>query len=79
MNRYKIKFEAICPVNNDVIEYSLTIESARMIEVERIKEAVNDLRRGFHEQFANTLHEKFGGKQFMTAVHGGVTIETERG
>jgi len=79
VNRYKIKFHAICPVNGDSIEYSMTIESSKMIQVERIKEAVDLCTNGFHEAFADELHSKFGGKQFISAVHGGVFIETERG
>lgn len=79
MNKYKIKFQAICPVNEDVIEYSLTIESIQMIEVERITDAIANCKRGFHELFADFLHQKFGGYQIMTAFHGGVLIETTRG
>jgi len=79
VNRYKIKFNAICPVNGDAIEYSLTIESSKMIPAENIKEAVDECTNGFHEAFADELHAKFGGKQFMTAIHGCVLIETERG
>ena len=79
MNRYKINFNAICPVNDDAIEYALVIESSRMIAAERIMEAVSLCNKGFHEEFADTLHRKFGGKQFLVATHGEVTIETERG
>lgn len=79
MNRYKVKFHATCPVNGDAIEYSLTIESSKMIEAERIMEIVSGCKSGFHEAFADLFHQKFGGKQFMTATHGAVMIETERG
>lgn len=79
MNRYKIKFHATCPVNGDAIEYSLTIESSKMIPAESIKEAVDQCANGFHEAFADELHAKFGGRQFISAIHGGVLIETERG
>lgn len=79
MNRYKINFSAICPVNEDAIEYLLVIESSRMIAAERIMEAVSMCSKGFHEEFADTLHRKFGGRQFLVATHGEVTIETERG
>ena len=79
MNRYKVKFQATCPVNGDAIEYSLTIESSKMIQAERIMEAIAECEQGFHEAFADSLHKKFGGKQFITAIHGGVMIETERG
>jgi hypothetical protein len=79
VNTYKIKFNAICPVNEDEIQYFLTIKTSKMIQVEAIKEFTDRLSRGFHEKFADMLHGKFGGYQLMTAIHGGVTIETERG
>lgn len=79
MNRYKVKFNAVCPVNGDSIEYSLMIESSKMIEAERIMEVVSNFVSGFHEVFADALHKTFGGKHFMTAIHSGVLIETERG
>ncbi len=79
MNRYKVKFNAVCPVNGDSIEYSLMIESSKMIEAERIMEVVSGFGSGFHEVFADALHKTFGGKHFMTAIHSGVLIETERG
>jgi hypothetical protein len=79
MNTYKLKFHAICPVNKDVIEYFLTIKTSKMVEVEQIKEVTDQLLEGFHESFADVLHGRFGGYQFMTAIHGGVLIETERG
>lgn len=79
MNRYSIKFQSECPVNGDCIEYSLTIESENLIQVEKIKDEIKSYTRGFHETFADKLYEKFGGKQFMVAIHGGVKIETERG
>jgi hypothetical protein len=79
MNRYKIKFMSICPVNQDKIEYSLEINSVDTIMVETLWDVVDGFKKGFHEEFADVLHAKFGGKQFMSAVHGGVLIETERG
>jgi hypothetical protein len=50
-----------------------------MIRVEAILEAVNGFGSGFHEDIADVLYKKFGGRQLMVAVHGGVIIETERG
>ena len=79
MNRYKIKFMSYCPVNEDKIEYLLEINSVDTIMVESLWDAVDKLRKGFHEEFADILHARFGGKQIMTAAHGGVLIETERG
>jgi hypothetical protein len=79
MNKYKVKFQATCPVNGDSIEYSLQISIDRMIRVEALLEAVNGFGSGFHEEIANVLHKKFGGRQLIIAIHGGVIIETERG
>jgi hypothetical protein len=79
MNRYKIKFTSVCPVNQDRIEYSLEINSADTIMVETLLDVVDKFEKGFHEEFADVLHAKFGGRQLMSAVHGGVLIETERG
>ena len=79
MNRYKTKFKAKCPNNGDTIEYSLVIESFEMIQVETIIAFLHDFENGYHESFANKLQDKFGGFQRLTAIHGVVTIETERG
>lgn len=79
MNKYKVKFQATCPANGDAIDYSLQISIDQMIRVEAILEAVNGFGSGFHEDIADVLYKKFGGRQLMVAVHGGVIIETERG
>jgi hypothetical protein len=79
MNKYKVKFQATCPANGDAIDYSLQISIDRMIRVEALIEAVNGFESGFHEDIADLLYKKFGGRQLMVAVHGGVIIETERG
>lgn len=79
MNRYKTKFKAKCPNNGDTIEYSLMIESFEMIQVEAITAFLHEFEDGYHESFADKLQDKFGGFQRLTAIHGNVTIETERG
>lgn len=79
MNKYKVKFQATCPVNGDAIEYSLEISRGQMIKVESLLEVVGEFTSGFHEDFADLLHKKFGGRQLMVAIHGGVVVETERG
>lgn len=79
MNRYKTKFKAKCPNNGDIIEYSLSIESCEMIQVEQIIAFLHGFVDGYHESFADQLQKKFGGRQFLTAIHGSVLIETERG
>lgn len=79
MNRYKTKFKAKCPNNGDIIEYSLIIESCKMIQVEHITSFLHEFNDGYHENFADYLQDKFGGFQRLTAIHGDVIIETERG
>lgn len=78
-NTYRAEFFARCPNNGARIHYTLTIETHEVIEVERINDAVDDYRRGFHEQIADALHRRLGGLQRLVAHHHGVDIETTRG
>lgn len=79
MNKYSRIFVATCPNNSESIIYDLTIETAdRMIQVEHIVTATNLIKRGFHEQIADELHRRFGGRQVLRAHHHGVDIETVR-
>lgn len=77
MNIYRQPFRATCPKNGRSVDYMLTIESPRMIMVEDIQEIVAKLA-GFHEDFADTLWEHFGGRQILTAHHHGTDVETVR-
>lgn len=77
MNVYRQQFRATCPTNGRSVDYVLTIESPRMILVEDIQEATVELT-GYHEDFANLLWQKFGGKQTLTAHHHGTDVETIR-
>lgn len=80
MNRYSRIFVAACPNNGESIIYSLTIETKeRMIQVEHIVTATALIKQGFHEQIADELHRRFGGRQTLQAHHHGVDIETVRG
>jgi hypothetical protein len=77
MNIYRQKFTAVCPNNERVVDYLLTIRSRKVIMVEEIQTAVCDLR-GYHEEFADKLFARFGGQQVISAHHHGTDIETER-
>jgi hypothetical protein len=77
-NIYEHYFSAKCPVNGDMIDYHLTIESSEMIEVEKIVDATDDLQEGYHEIFADQLIALLGGFQIITAHHHGVDIKTMR-
>lgn len=80
MNKYSRIFVAACPNNGEAIIYDLTIEvpAECMIQVEHIVTATALIKRGFHEQIADELHRRFGGRQVLRAHHHGVDIETVR-
>jgi hypothetical protein len=77
MNIYTQRFRATCPNNGRSVDYMLTVESPRMIMVEDIQAAVSELK-GYHEDFADVLWERFGGRQTLTAHHHGTDVETVR-
>lgn len=79
MNKYKVTFTALCPVNDKKITYNLEIKSDAMIMVEELLAFVRQIGKGFHEVIADSLIERFGGQQRLYAYHHGVFIETERG
>lgn len=79
MNIYRRTFVASCPNNGESIIYNLIIETTdRMIQVEHIVTATLLIKRGYHEQIADELHRRFGGRQVLRAHHHGVDIETIR-
>ena len=78
INTYKHTFVAECPNNAQAIVYSLEIVTDKTVMVEHILTACSLLRRGYHEDIADQLHERFGGTQVITANHHGVQIETRR-
>jgi len=79
LNRYSHKFVSTCPNNGAQIIYQLEIETdGRMIQVEHIVTATQLLKQGYHEQIADELHRRFGGRQILRAHHHGVDIETVR-
>jgi hypothetical protein len=78
MNKYSTKFISLCPVNNKPIIYSLEIKHLDKIFVEEILEEINKFTSLFHEEIADELFLKFGGKQTLIAYHHGVSIQTKR-
>lgn len=78
MNRYRHRFTCTCPNNGVRVEYVLEVETAGMIMVEAIVEACR-VEKAFHEDLADQLHAKLGGRQVLRAHHHGVDIETVRG
>lgn len=80
MNIYTRQFVANCPNNGHAIIYTLRIETVdRMIYAEHIVTATSLIKEGFHEQIADDLYARFGGRQTLHAHHHGVDISTVRG
>lgn len=79
MNIYRYTFKAKCPNNDQRIAYELTLESPTMVMVEKITGCCDELVSGFHEDLADLLLLKLGGKQTIRAHHHGVDVETVRG
>jgi len=79
VNIYRYQFTAACPSNGEQIVYSLEIHSCARVMVEHIKTACALHKRGYHEDIADDLHQRFGGLQIISANHHGVAIESRRG
>ena len=80
MNQYRALFTATCPVNEQPICYTLTVEvpDAVVLRAEDILAAIDAQRRGLHEDIADHLWVALGGKQTLLAEHHGVFITTVR-
>jgi hypothetical protein len=80
MNTYTYNFTIVCPNNEMVIRYALTIKAHQTIMVEKIIRAVKKLPyRGYHEDVADQLARLLPGVHTLRAHHHGVGIETVRG
>lgn len=79
MNSYTIEFFATCPNNGVRIKYRLCIETTEIFSVEGLIDTVQAIDEGYHEEIADQMLSRFGGKQRMIADHHGVIIETTRG
>lgn len=78
MNIYTTEFFCKCPTNFVRIKYELEIQTTDVIFVESIMEFLDKIDNQYHENIADLLLEKFGGKQQLFACHHGVFIKTER-
>jgi hypothetical protein len=76
---YQHEFVSVCPNNGKSILYRLEILSSKMIPVEHIVTACALIKKGFHEDIAKELHERFGQRQTLRAHHHGVDIQTAVG
>ena len=80
MNTYTTSWFCKCPVNGIRILYTAKIETTEIIAVEELLAHIDQYYKdGFQELIATDLHEKFGGKQTITADHHSVIITTTRG
>jgi hypothetical protein len=79
VNTYSYTFAALCPANDETIIYSLEIKHLERVLVERIKTACALHKRGYQEDIAAALHQRFGGCLRLDATHHGVHIETRLG
>lgn len=78
MNTYSTEFFCKCPTNNVRIKYEFEIKTTSIIFVEEILDYVDNFQNQYHENMADLLLEKFGGKQILVAYHHGVVIKTDR-
>lgn len=78
MNIYKHKFYSSCPVNGQIIAYTLEIRTESRVMVEHIVTRCALNKSGYHETIADDLASAFPGKHILKAHHHGVDIETLR-
>lgn len=76
MNTYRYTFAAACPGNGEQIIYSLELRHKDMVRVEHIKTVCALIKCGYQEDIAADLHQRFGGRLTLRAMHHGVDIET---
>lgn len=79
-NKYRIGFQARCPSDGLLIDYSLEITTTgRVILAEDLQDWANSQSGpSYHENLADRAWLCFGGFHRMTAIHQGVAIETIR-
>jgi hypothetical protein len=79
MNHYEYTFPASCPSDPDqIVEYTLIIESHEMIMAEAIVEACKFERPMYQEDIANHLGKMFPGRVSVHGEHVGVEISSYR-
>lgn len=78
VNTYRHTFAAVCPSDGETILYRLELRSNAIIHVEHIKSATALVKKGWHEQIADSLAESLGGDQTIIATHQSVEVETVR-
>lgn len=78
MNYYTQRFFATCPRTKARVEYTLTIETHEVIFVEDLQEYTGRMESDYHEGIADSLYDRFGSNQTLTAHHHGTDIRTTR-
>jgi hypothetical protein len=80
MNIYRHQFICACPADKRPIIYTLEVQSAKMIYVEKVVVACQMWQQEYHEKMADALIVQFPGTvQILRAHHHGVDVETRRG
>lgn len=78
MNVYTFRFSATCPVDARPIDYAATIVTCRVIPAELLTAWASEQSTTLHEDAADDLHARFGGRQIVVATHSGVLVQTLR-
>ena len=79
MNIYEVSISTVCPVNGQPVDLYITIKTKNVVMVETLLLFLEDSKNNLHEDLADRLYKKFGGKQVVKGFHHGVWITTERG
>lgn len=79
MNTYRAQFCATCPSDGQRIVYSLEMRTDETVMVERINEALDEIREDYQESIADRLSERFPMCSInLYGVHQGVEIVSDR-
>lgn len=80
MNTYRTQFAATCPSDGQRIIYSLEMRTVETVMVEKINDALDDIKEDYQESIATRLAESFPRCSIsLRAVHQGVEIVSEIG
>ena len=79
MNIYEVSISSLCPINGRPVDLHIRLETQNVVMVETLLSFLEDIKNNLHEELADKLYKKFGGKQVVKGFHHGVWITTERG
>lgn len=79
MNKYTLKFTALCPNNKDVVdEYKISIYTKKLIEVEKIIKYLKKFKNKacYQEQLTKKISKHFNAKVILKGYHFNVKIKS---